>query len=56
MSEEKSGLTTGFTTEAERRKNEPHEFVYSDKNLTLPTLVLVGCSILGFVLAVMAMP
>ncbi len=56
MSEEKSGLTTGFTTEAERRKDEHHEFVYSDKNLTLPTLALVGCTVLGLVLALLAMP
>jgi len=53
--EEKSkNLTTGFTTVAEKRKDDVHEAVYADKALLLPTLGIVGICLLGLVLALVS--
>ena len=50
---EGASLTTGFTTVAEiRRKEDVHEGVYSDKKLLIPTLILIACGILGFIISV----
>lgn len=47
-------LTTGFTTVAQiRREKDVHEAVYGHKDLLIPTIVLIACGILGFVLSVL---
>jgi hypothetical protein len=54
--EKKAGvsLTTGFTTTAEiRRQQDTHEGVYKNKKLLVPTLILIGSCILGFVLSLL---
>lgn len=54
--EKKAGgsLTTGFTTVAEiRRQQDVHEAVYSEKKLLVPTLILLACGVLGFILSVL---
>ena len=53
--EKKEGqsLTSGFTTVAEiRRKEDVHESVYGEKRLLIPTLILIACGILGFIISV----
>ena len=45
-------LTSGFTTTAEiRRQQDVHEGVYKDKKLLIPTLILIACGVLGFILS-----
>lgn len=54
--EKKAGasLTTGFKTVAEiRREQDVHEGVYTDKKLLLPTLILIACGVLGFILSIL---
>ena len=50
--EKTKSLTTGFTTVAEtRRKEDVHEFVYADKKLLIPTLVIVCIAVIGLILS-----